>query len=72
MLANLVRGAALDVDAGALVPLCTVLMATLAGVYCVTLCSAFHLSEFVGGILFSFWFVYFAYNLLHEYGIVDL
>ena len=55
------------VDAEALLPLSLILIGTLAAVYGVTLLSGFRLTKCVGLIFFSFYFVFVAYDLLHEF-----
>jgi K+-dependent Na+/Ca+ exchanger-like protein len=55
------------VDAEALLPLSIILVATLAAVYLVALVSGFRLTKCVGLIFFSFYFIFVAYDLLHEF-----
>jgi len=55
------------VDAEALMPLSIILIATLFAVYGVALASGFRLTKCVGLIFFSFYFVFVAYDLLHEF-----
>jgi len=55
------------VDAEALLPLSIILIGTLAAVYLVALLSRFHLTKCVGCIFFSFYFIFVAYDLLHEF-----
>jgi len=55
------------VDADALVPLSIILIGTLAAVYLVTVMSGFRLTKCVGMIFFSFYFIFVAYDLLHEF-----
>merc|ERR1719198_538516 len=64
---GLIYGVSLDVDAENLLPLSIILIVTLGGVYFVTLCVGFHLSTPVGIFFFSLYFVFVAYNLLHEF-----
>jgi len=55
------------VDAEALMPLSIILVSTLAAVYLVTVLSGFRLTKCVGMIFFSFYFLFVAYDLLHEF-----
>ena len=55
------------VDADALLPLSIILVGTLFAVYFVALLSGFRLTRCVGLIFFSFYFVFVAYDLLHEF-----
>jgi len=55
------------VDAEQLLPLSMILVGTLAAVYGVTACSGFKLTKTVGLIFFSFYFLFVAYDLLHEF-----
>jgi len=61
------EAAGVPVDAEALVPLSIILVSTLAAVYVVTLVSGFRLTKCVGMIFFSFYFIFVAYDLLHEF-----
>merc|ERR1719231_380626 len=55
------------VDAEALLPLSIILIGTLAAVYLVALITGFKLTKCVGLIFFSFYFIFVAYDLLHEF-----
>ena len=55
------------VDAEALMPLSIILIGTLFAVYLVALVSGFRLTKCVGLIFFSFYFIFVAYDLLHEF-----
>jgi len=59
------------VDAENLEPMSIILFSTLAAVYVVTIMSGFKLTKLVGAIFFSFYFVFVAYNLLHEFGYIS-
>jgi len=59
--------AGVPVDAEALMPLSIILVGTLAAVYLVALVSGFRLTKCVGLIFFSFYFIFVAYDLLHEF-----
>jgi len=59
--------AGVKVDADALLPLSIILVGTLAAVYLVALLSGFRLTKAVGLIFFSFYFIFVAYDLLHEF-----
>ena len=59
--------AGVPVDTEALMPLSLILIGTLAAVYGVTVVSRFRLTKCVGLIFFSFYFVFVAYDLLHEF-----
>merc|ERR1719152_890837 len=67
VLSALIYGDGIAVDAENIVPLSLILCGTLAGVYGVALLSGFRLTKLVGGIFFSFYFIFVAYNLLHEF-----
>jgi K+-dependent Na+/Ca+ exchanger-like protein len=67
VLSGLIYGDGIAVDAANIVPLSLILVGTLAGVYIVALLSGFRLTKGVGLIFFSFYFVFVAYNLLHEF-----
>jgi len=71
VLSGLIYGESITVDAENLVPLSFILFSTLGGVYLVTLCSGFKLSKPVGLIFFSFYFLFVAYNLAHEFGMIS-
>ena len=58
------------VDAANIVPLSLILVGTLAGVYIVALLSGFRLTKGVGLIFFSFYFIFVAYDLLHEFDMI--
>ena len=58
------------VDATALVPLSIILVGTLVAVYLVALISGFRLTKCVGLIFFSFYFLFVAYDLLHEFDMI--
>ena len=58
------------VDAEALLPLSIILISTLGAVYLVALVSGFRLTKCVGLIFFSFYFVFVAYDLLHEFDMI--
>merc|ERR1719487_1520621 len=62
--------AGVTVDAGALVPLSIILVGTLIAVYLVALVSGFRLTKCVGLIFFSFYFIFVAYDLLHEFDMI--
>jgi len=62
--------AGITVDAENLVPLSFILVGTLIAVYVVTLLSGFKLTPLVGLIFFSFYFIFVAYNLLHEFDMI--
>ena len=51
-------------------PLSFILVGTLAGVYVVTLLSGFYLTKAVGAFFFLLYFVFVAYNLAHEFGVI--
>jgi K+-dependent Na+/Ca+ exchanger-like protein len=55
------------VDAEALLPLSLILVGTLVAVYVTALISGFRLTKCVGLIFFSFYFIFVAYDLLHEF-----
>ena len=59
-----------SVDATALVPLSIILVGTLVAVYLVALLSGFRLTKCVGLIFFSFYFIFVAYDLLHEFDMI--
>merc|ERR1719230_921222 len=59
--------AGITVDAENLVPLSFILVGTLVAVYVVALLSGFRLTKLVGLVFFSFYFIFVAYNLLHEF-----
>ena len=59
--------AGVPVDAEALMPLSIILIGTLFAVYSVALISGFRLTKCVGLIFFSFYFIFVAYDLLHEF-----
>jgi len=67
VLSALIYGDGITVDAANIVPLSIILFGTLVGVYVVALLSGFRLSKPVGLIFFSFYFIFVAYNLLHEF-----
>jgi K+-dependent Na+/Ca+ exchanger-like protein len=67
VLSALIYGEGITVDAANIVPLSLILCGTLLGVYVVTVCSGFRLTKTVGAIFFSFYFIFVAYNLLHEF-----
>jgi len=71
VLSELIYGEDISVDAENIVPLSFILVGTLIGVYVVTLCSGFRLSKAVGLIFFSFYFIFVAYNLMHEFDIIS-
>jgi len=71
MLNGLIYGTRLHVDAENLVPLSLILIGTLFGVYFTALSTGFHLTKPVGIIFFSFYFVFVAYNLAHEFGLIS-
>jgi sodium/potassium/calcium exchanger 5 len=58
------------VDAEALMPLSIILIGTLGAVYVVALLSGFRLTKCVGLIFFSFYFIFVAYDLLHEFDMI--
>ena len=64
------ESAGVPVDAEALVPLSIILVGTLAAVYLVTVLSRFRLTKCVGLIFFSFYFIFVAYDLLHEFALI--
>merc|ERR1719453_339846 len=55
------------VDAEALVPMSMILFSTLGAVYLVAFLSGFRLTKTIGFIFFSFYFLFVAYDLLHEF-----
>jgi len=59
------------VDADQLLQLSFILVGTLGAVYGVTVLSGFRLTKCVGLIFFSFYFLFVAYDLLHEFNIVS-
>ena len=59
------------VDAEALLPLSIILIGTLAAVYLVALLSGFYLTKCVGLIFFSFYFIFVAYDLAHEFDLIS-
>ncbi|KAL1523440.1 hypothetical protein AB1Y20_018380 [Prymnesium parvum] len=61
-------GIPVAVDAENLEPMSIILFSTLAAVYGVTIFSGFKLTKCVGAIFFSFYFLFVAYNLMHEFG----
>lgn len=69
-LSCLVFGTPVKVDAENLEPMSIILFSTLAAVYGVTVISRFKLTKAVGAIFFSFYFIFVAYNLLHEFGYI--
>jgi K+-dependent Na+/Ca+ exchanger-like protein len=71
MLNGLIYGTVLHVDAENLVPLSLILIGTLFGVYFVSLAMRFHLTKCVGITFFSFYFIFVAYNLAHEFGFIS-
>jgi len=60
----------ITVDAENIVPLSFILVGTLVAVYVVALLSGFRLTKLVGLIFFSFYFIFVAYNLLHEFDMI--
>jgi len=64
-------GTSVPVDAQNLEPMSIILFSTLAAVYLVTVASGFRLTKLVGSIFFSFYFVFVAYNLMHEFGYIS-
>jgi len=71
LLSGIIYGDAIIVDDESLMPLSLILVGTLVAVYAVTLISGFALTKPVGLIFFSFYFVFVAYNLLHEFKIIS-
>merc|ERR1719240_1080711 len=71
LLNGLIYNVSLDVDAENLVPLSFILVGTLAGVYLATLFSGFKLSSALGAFFFSLYFLFVAYNLAHEFKVID-
>jgi len=71
LLSGIIYGDAIIVDDESLLPLSLILVGTLVAVYAVTLISGFALTKPVGLIFFSFYFVFVAYNLLHEFKIIS-
>jgi len=69
---DLIYGVSLDVDASNLLPLSFILIFTLVGVYVVTALVGFKLSTPLGIFFFSLYFLFVAYNLLHEFKIIEL
>jgi len=59
------------VDADQLLQLSFILVGTLGAVYGVTVLSGFRLTKCVGLIFFSFYFLFVAYDLLHEFNIIS-
>jgi len=71
VLNGLIFGVKLHVDADNLVPLSFILIGTLAAVYLSALCSGFVLGKAVGIFYFSLYFIFVAYNLLHEFHVIS-
>jgi len=71
MLNGLIYGVTLSVDASNLVPLSYILVGTLAGVYLSALLCGFYLSKPLGLFFFALYFVFVAYNLAHEFKVID-
>jgi sodium/potassium/calcium exchanger 4 len=59
------------VDTEAIVPLSIILVGTLVAVYLVALLNGFRLTKCVGFIFFSFYFIFVAYDLLHEFDYIS-
>jgi len=70
MLNGLIYGVSLDVDTESLLPLSIILVGTLFGVYFVSLANGFTMTPCIGMIFFSFYFVFVAYNLAHEFDLI--
>ena len=66
-LSCIIYGNNVPVDSENLEPMSIILFSTLAAVYLVTVLSGFRLTKCVGAIFFSFYFLFVAYNLLHEF-----
>jgi len=71
VLSALIYGDGISVDAENIVPLSLILFGTLGGVYFVALVNGFVLTNTVGLIFFSFYFIFVAYNLLHEFHLIS-
>jgi len=71
MLNGLIYGVDLSVDSENLVPLSFILVGTLAGVYFSALCCGFYLTKPLGLFFFLLYFVFVAYNLLHEFKVIE-
>jgi len=71
VLNGLIYGVALSVDAENLLVLSIILFVTLIAVYLACLLSGFYLSKGLGAFFFSLYFLFVAYNLCHEFGIID-
>ena len=70
-LSCIVYGTTVPVDAQNIEPMSIILFSTLGAVYVVTVFSGFRLTKCVGAIFFSFYFVFVAYNLTHEFGYIN-
>merc|ERR1719473_1789123 len=71
MLSTSIFGGTVAVDSANLVPMTTILFMTLFAVFGVTVCSGFKLTKCVGATFFSFYFIFVAYNLLHEFNYIS-
>jgi len=71
MLNGLIYNVSLSVDAENLVPLSFILVGSLIGVYMSSLLCGFYLSKPLGLFFFSLYFVFVAYNLAHEFKVID-
>jgi Ca2+/Na+ antiporter len=71
MLNGLIFGVSLSVDTSNLLPLSYILVGTLVLVYVGTLLSGFTLSKALGMFFFALYFVFVAYNLLHEFDMIS-
>lgn len=70
VLSCLIFNTGVPVDADNLLPMATILFATLLAVYIVTVLSGFRLTKCVGLIFFSFYFLFVAYTLMTEFGLL--
>merc|ERR1719453_298121 len=71
MLNGLIYGVDLSVDSENLVPLSFILVGTLAGVYLSAALCGFYLTKPLGLFFFLLYFVFVAYNLAHEFNVID-
>jgi len=70
MLSGLIFGTGVPVDASGLLPMSIILFSTLVAVYLVMALGGFKLTKFVGFVFFSFYFLFVAYNLGSEFGLL--
>merc|ERR1719440_1758647 len=71
MLNGLIYNVSLNVDAENLVPLSFILVGTLVLVYFGALVCGFKLYKGLGMFFFSLYFIFVAYNLAHEFNVID-